>query len=132
MKASELQLGDWIQGYLPDTYSKVCGILNETRIAVTTKDGTYMDVSIEDIQPILLTSEILEKNGFGYIEKDENILHYYLGEPYFSKDLNLHIGTYNTGRFWLNYYYNYIHGLRYVHQLQEAFRLFGIEKEIEL
>lgn len=106
--------------------SAYCHPLDEERFEFD--GGIWCDF----LDPIPLTPEILEKNGFGYIEKDENLSHYYLGELLFCKDMNLHIGTDNTGRFWLNYYNNAIYGLRYVHQLQHALRICGIGKNIEL
>ena len=84
------------------------------------------------LDPIPLTPEILEKNGFGYIESNSELSHYYLGEPRYCANMDLHIGTDREGHFWLNYYNNSIYGLNYIHQLQHALRLCGIEKEIKL
>lgn len=95
------------------------------------EEQTY-EVADYELSPIPITTEILEKNGFGYIEKDEHLSHYFLGEECYCKNMDLHIGTDNKGNYWLNYYNNSIYGLRHIHQLQHAFRLLGIEKEIEL
>ena len=84
------------------------------------------------LDPIPLTPEILEKNGFGYVESDSELSHYYPGEPFYCADIDFHIGTDRRGHFWLNYDNNSIYGLRFVHELQHAFRLCGIEKEIIL
>lgn len=134
MKASDLQLGDWVQGYLQDTYAKIYGIFNEVRLAITTKDTKYVELSVEDLQPIPITPEILKQNGFGYIEHDKlgNLSHYYLGERWYCKNMDLHIGTDNKGNYWLNYPWYNIHGLCYVHELQHALRMCHIIMEIEL
>ena len=137
MTTKELMVEDYI------TFSDVQNdsYCPKLKVVIIDKEDVYVSVDgdpvvdmldSKDLAGIPLTPEILEKNGFGYIEKDENLSHYYLGEPHFCKDMNLHIGTDNTGRFWLNYYNNAIYGLRYVHQLQHAIRLCRIEKEIEL
>lgn len=86
---------------------------------------------ISYIEPIPLTPEILEKNG---LEKDN---HGRLYGEYFdedsSQDLEITVAS-KTGEVWWSYNWNeyYIIRLRYVHQLQHALRLCGIEKEIEL
>lgn len=145
MDIKELQIGDLVN-YRPgwideETHKPVYDSKTGFPIRLTClyddmsqyddEEHTY-EVADYGLFPIPITPEILEQNGFGYIEKDENLSHYYLGEPYFCENMELHIGTDNTGRFWLNYYNNASYGLRYIHQLQHAFRLFGIEKEIEL
>jgi len=86
----------------------------------------------EEFCGIPLKVDMLKEWGFGYEESDSELTHLYLGEPHFCKDMGLHIGTDRKGYFWLNYHNNSIYGLRYVHELQHAFRLLGIEIEIEL
>lgn len=133
MKANELMLGDWVQGYLPDTYSQVVGIENEYRIDVYS-GNVFMRLSIDDLKPIPITPEILKQNGFGYVEQDKlgNLSHYYLGEKHFCEDMGLHIGTDNKGNYWLNYPWYEIYGLCYVHELQHALRMCHIIMEIKL
>lgn len=90
---------------------------------------------VDYLEPIQLTNEILEKNGFKkcedgawslfqYKENGENALY----QIYWSEDpLYLEISSYTsqTGEF------NRM-GIRFVHELQHALRLCEIEKEIEL
>lgn len=130
MNAKELMLGDWVQGYLP-VYLKIAAILSEERVAVYCKD-TYIELTVDDIRPVPLTVELLKKNGFGYIEKDEHLQHLYPGESQFCEDMNFHIGTDNSGKFWLNYRHCDIVSIYNVHELQHAFRVCGIDKEIGL
>lgn len=138
MKAEELMIGDWVYGLYPDgsRYTRPFRIsavdiypLNRSPRIVTFGGYGFQE---EHLEPIPLTPEILEKNGFGYTEGDEELTHFYLGEPQFCKDMDLHIGTNNRGVFWLNTYNNDIRGLRYIHELQHALRLCGIEKEITI
>lgn len=127
MKAAELMIGDWVMdGDMP------------TRVTSITCDGiveTERRISnIEVVEPIPLTPEILKKNGFGYTEIDpySNVTHYYPGEPQYCADMDLHIGGIYKGIFWLNTYKNVISNIRFVHELQHAFRICKIDKEIEL
>lgn len=78
MKAIELMIGDWVRlkpniYYSPDENNRnavVCGI-NDTSICLRFNNGFDCEYNEEDIEPILLTPEILEKNGFKYYSKYE-------------------------------------------------------------
>lgn len=107
MKAIELMIGDWVT---------MNG--NPVRITRLTEFGEY-----QNIAPIPLTAEILEKNGFEKIGTS----YQYIARPGLyirligisSKHLSLQIAS------------RYI-GLEYVHELQHALRLCGIDKVIVL
>lgn len=116
-------LGDW--AHTPDGDFKITGI-EDNYLWV---GGNYY--AAKDVTPIPLTSDILKKNGFGYTEGDEYLTHYYLGEECYCANMDLHIGSNNKGGFWLNTYGDEIHGIKYVHELQHALRICGIDKEIE-
>lgn len=142
MKANELMPGDYIT--FKDSVEtdktplpvKVIGIgyvgggtENEALVEID-GDKTCDIIEINDeCVGIPLTGEILKSNGFGYMESDGALLHYYPGEPYYCADIDFHIGTDRKGHFWLNYHDNSIYGLRCVHQLQHAFNLVGINKD---
>ena len=129
MTATELMIGDWVF----NTHNRKPEQVAQIGIGSVMLD--YNDLYEYDlIEPIPLTSEILEKNGFGYTESDGHIKHFFLGERHFCKDMKLHIGTdldKRNGVFWLNYFGNSLWRIEYVHELQHAFRLFHITKEIE-
>jgi hypothetical protein len=134
MKANELILGDWVQGHLPNTPSKVVGIPNEYRLAVITQGGAYMELSIDDFLPIPLTPEVLKKNGFDFLYSSVPG-----GTP--QEQRMRKVDTYKWQGIAVNYYHETndfqmvnFRGVRfdYVHQLQHALRLCGIEKEIVL
>ena len=95
MKANELMIGDLVK--CGKRYMKV------TQLAE--------DMDCDDIEPIPLTPEILEKNG---IELSVGPGGLYQGTI---SGVNCHI-EFNI--------------IKYVHELQNALRLCGIEKEIEL
>ena len=122
MNAKDLMIGDWVQGFLPDTYSQVCGIINECQVAIMS-GGAYMEVSNEDIRPIPLTPEILEKNGFTNGQFYGELLYsrWQIQADCFSIRFRRE-DTEEGGSF----------RCKYVHELQHALRLCGIDKEIVL
>lgn len=115
MKANELMIGDWVN------LSK--GNWSENR-KVELIDIEMIAESVYLADPIPLTSEILEKNGFecrgAWCLPGEDL------------------GLRQDGDSWglLSYYAEYdalaFCHVKYVHELQHALRLCGIEKEIEL
>lgn len=112
MKANELMIGNWVK--CGKRYMKV------TQLAE--------DMDCDDIEPITLTPEILEKNGF------EKKTFYGIYDDYFDLDIReysdgLYIVTYHSCEF--NIPDQTIH-LSWVHELQHFMRHCGIEKEIEL
>ena len=131
MKANELQIGDYVnyRGQIikvTSLYDK--GGSNE--VGWSDKESVW--VNGRCIEPIPLTSEILEKNGFVndrgiYCWRDEN-----KQITYFSKENNRPYCTYS--------FVNIESGcidvnempITFVHELQHALRLCGIEKTIEL
>ena len=143
MKATELMIGNWVQSPESGKYFKVETIYggnNEAMrcISAKTDDGEFCNKGIW--QPIPLTPEILEKNGF--------VNRHTIGELY-RCDIRLDDeigGEYIS----LNYYlYNKLLSIKlakdystcpsvsdlpiqYVHELQNALTLCKIEKEIEL
>lgn len=106
MKANELMLGDWVIGCSGEPF----------QIGEIDPDFIYWD----EIKPIPLTPEILEKNGFVVESR------YYHGNPLQYCVLVDGLWIDISGE-------NFFEGkLEYVHQLQHALRLCGIDKTIEL
>jgi hypothetical protein len=121
MEINELMVGDWV---------RVPSELNRYMRIRSTFD---MDSAIL-YEPIPLTPEILEKNGFEDIGDDT----YQLEEKpcWFWVDFFKH--TYGCEYDTSTYEYEddehrlKLYGIPSVHELQHALRLCGIEKEIEL
>lgn len=126
MEATELMVGDLVN-------------IKGKPVKVTLDDLKTMLILFEDvdfhIEPIELTSEILVKNGFEK-QEDANEWSYYKSKDgkgqymiLWSMDYNyLEIGSYTEefGEF------NRMGIMRYVHQLQHALRLCGIDKELTI
>ena len=135
MKATDLMIGDWV-------YNKH----HKKNIQITPYDffthghlssgnqyfiGEPELVSGRDLEPILLTPEILKKNGFKYgngysfINRKEMCGDGFEEEKvYINADLNVLIIYTASGTIRLP--------IKYIHELQHALRLCKIDKEIEL
>jgi hypothetical protein len=132
MKATDLMIGDLVYIHEPECKGHRIDSIDELDGQVGA-DGEVYDEC--DIRPIPLTEEILVKNGFKK-QEDVNEWSYYKSKDgkgqymiLWSMDYNyLEIGSYTEefGEF------NRLGVMRYVHQLQHALRLCGVEKEIEL
>ena len=114
MKAEELMVGDWVQ--LTQSPNKISKIENDRGFYTVWCGG--VGTPEDFVEPIPLTPEILEKSGF------VNTLPWWMFEDFgviFNED---GIRASVTGHLSLH--------IKYVHELQHALRLFGIDKEIEL
>lgn len=136
IKISDLSIGDWVEWKV---YEKPY-VMHITQITDTiirgVHDGIEYGMLLKQINPIPLTPEILEKNGFvrGEYSEIREYNEWEIGEwdnlPYVSVKLDIDrqvIRVTNRGRDM------FIADKEvYVHQLQHALRLAGVEKEIEV
>lgn len=127
MKANELMIGDWVQcsSYMGNKVPcKVVGI--STDITVEFKNCARKYEALDFAQPIPLTAEILKKNGFDYNDSlaewatDSFCVEF--GHAAFEEEPD-HFFV------WVS---NCEVALNYVHELQHALKLCGIDKNIEL
>lgn len=132
MKANELMLGDWV-------YNNVADITFQVYPQFFSQWHNQPEQFKAIIHPIPLTPEILEKNGWKDISthtlKGCDTFRLRLNQRSFDYTLTLKMRDY----FRLDSYDDRVYtlcelnfGFKYVHQLQHALRLCGIEKEIEL
>lgn len=142
IKISELSIGDWVNQKMNDGAYQVQWIEREM-VGLIKHTGTEEDGSIRltavplsFIEPIPLTPEILEKNGFvrGDYSEIREYNEWEIGEwdnpPYVSVKLDIDrqvIRVTNRGRDMF-----IAEKEVYVHQLQHALRLARVEKEIEV
>lgn len=141
MKAEDLMIGDWVDVYheLPDESGfykplQVTGLHQNNGIcfgdSIIESPWNDPEEFEEEIKPIPLTEEILEKNGFTSVEDQ------YSHKKYFLLGKN----EYNSDIYWDGLtiliiekdYDAYICDAEYVHELQHALKLCRIEKEIIL
>jgi hypothetical protein len=125
IKIRELSIGDWVR---VDDFDKVLikrvSAIDGTRNQIGIKNnrsGIYWYYD-DEFEPIPLTPEILEKNGF-----EENCGRWYNSEALmeFEQYKDGWDRTINCGEY-------SVYFIKYVHQLQHALRLAGVEKEIEV
>lgn len=146
MKVNELMIGDWIK--FPIGNEKVCDlpyVEGKGLCASFSASATLFPVEIDKLEPIPLTPEILEKNGFVRVERGEICTCYRWREKsdkIYGRLVDIHlykepiqgvftlieIETCSNKGDGLNRFHSC--DTDYVHQLQHALRLCGIEKEI--
>ena len=121
MKVEDLMTGDW---YWWEAEGK------KYPLQVTKDTFKLLDEDISNFQPIPLTPEILEKNdilyekqSFYYVIKDDKNLEctYYMQRVHGDWVVGVDIGAYDCSVF---------ARIKYVHELQHALKLCGIDKEI--
>jgi hypothetical protein len=120
MDKKTLMIGDWVY----NTHNKQNEQVQEIGSGLVMLN--YNDLyEYDEIEPIPLTTEILEKNGFIKSEEDPILMGgigcaiIYGGYKRLDEDKFLSYG-------------DNMYPIRYVHQLQHALRLCGIKKQIEL
>lgn len=128
MNAKDLMIGDWIHRCYTcsDTGREVVIDFQLTEIRnlakslyVCSEKGVVCKV--EDAEPIPLTPEILEKNGWEWN-----------GEIWINTDIlfALENGYDREIRYWWHMFDSPIVQINFVHQLQHALRLCGIDKDL--
>jgi len=143
MKANELMIGDWV--LLKDcdgAYDIITGITERGVLLDSNSDGSF-----EDIEPIPLTKEILEKNGFRKQKWNDLVTEFVFATDleqspqtviqftFYSREIE---GVKSLLKMWTKSKFghgqNDVHlcGVYYVHELQHALRLCGIDKKIVL
>lgn len=138
LRIQDLSIGDWVQAKQakvdyddPDLTPpmKIVAIDNrepkQAYVDLAFDDGVVVHSAfVEDLRPVLITSEIMEKNGIPHIINDV-----------WAYDEDYQLSWFKNGRTILVNYSNK-HTVsffaKYIHQLQHALRLAGIDKEITL
>ena len=153
MKANELMIGDWVWYNNQPHQIRQLGIFGENRdgddypaVCVGKPNGVGLILERNEIEPIPLTPEILEKNGWyhakfdgSYGRKAMRIDGYYQDELPKGVDNALSFAQWSIDEKFMYHmleifmWVGSIHlKIEYVHELQHALRSCGIEKEIEL
>lgn len=136
MKPEDLMIGDWVLHDGEPYKIRQLGIYGTTRdgddypaVCVGKPKGISLIVERNEIKPIPLTTEILEKNGFVKSKYGEMILDDELG----ASEIYLVLEPdYREEYYWWRVNYELITKIKNVHELQHILRLRNFEKEIEL
>lgn len=131
MKPEELMIGDYFTLIDFNGPTRITAIYDDVvQLQENYKsefdEEWYSEAYIKDLKPIPLTSEIFEKNGFR-LQSDRSELGtldtYWLGNELGAFRIHrLNNGDYQFG----------LAKIKFVHQLQHALRLCGIDKEIKV
>ena len=138
MNIQELSVGNWVKTTDKDFRgSRECTIQNIEKwrngyvLVVKFKDGSIETLGSCCFEPIPLTPEILEENGFEFIDDGNNAIIFLCCDMFWAKlcvgDCFWSIGVHSEDRLDA-----VMCDVKYVHQLQHALRLAGNEKEIVL
>lgn len=150
MKASELMIGDWVSIDEPDRYAGAVGQIHSL-IYHNEEDNVYFyvfiqgkfgyltkDVCSADIRPIPITHEIIKANGFELTDIGDNgpgtpriNINRYERHDCKTKWYDITMWYDRNRKTWCLHGMNGII-LRYVHELQHALHICGIEKEIKV
>ena len=136
LKISDLSVGDWVEidhedfGWRPAQIN-VCGDIGIGAYFKDIDPEEEYDCVLSQARPIPITAEILEKNGFESTTKP-NVFTLTHGE------LQLYVSKELDG--WYMSFVNFMERLcilqvirkSYIHELQHALRLAGVDKEINL
>ena len=128
MEAKDLMIGDWVR---VKRTQKMVKVKEVKQSCIYTEDNGY---EYDEIEPILLTSNILEKNGWIYNNEDEK----FFPQTWVGGGLMLQSADDGGYRIVVTSDYDdedtnstpFI--ILYVHELQHALRLRKIKKEIIL
>lgn len=130
LTAKELMIGDYvIRKNVPKEILIVDAIDSIRNIVYLDLDGVGITEKIENIEPISLTIQILEKNGFVKTKNGVMTLDEDLGTS------EIHLVLVPT--FYEEYYWWAVNNeltakIKYVHELQHILKLVEIKKEIKL
>ena len=137
MKANDLMIGDWVE-WKHATEEKYHGIykiatIEEGWVDFYDEEGYCCSQPYDEIHPIPITKEFIEKNGYRFNDEVENGGDWEYYGIYKSCIYRTSSGWYlwilvgemdGGNQISLN--------INYVHEMQHALRLCGVEKEINL
>lgn len=126
MRIDELSIGDWVRHTFYEENMQIARIDGDSERVLAERGKLSISCHLNHFEPIRLTPEILEKNGCLHTAENRILCDWFDGRITVRKYNNrewyeLFVGS-NQMKF----------KLMFVHQLQHALRLAGIEKEIKV
>lgn len=143
MKANELMIGDWVFCTYPSIKKPVqveeIRTVGDNELKIIISDEKRLVFSERYVEPIPLTPEILEKNGFKDISnhtlKGYDTFRLDIEQRDFDYCITIKLKDYFKLQSYDDRWYTLCEmefGCNYVHELQHALKLCGIDKEIVL
>ena len=121
-------VGDWVS--LFGTYRAKVDAIGDNEVYLTDKEGIDWHVRYEDMDPIPLNDEILKKNEFDCSDPEVKQYHFVEGMERYHFSLRQMYNRKKEKDGYSFYAFDVLSLVIYVHDLQHAFRICGIEKEI--
>lgn len=135
IKITDLSVGNWVE--YARKYYRVTQIDEESEHVLISGLSGVRDKHIDYIEPIHIKPETLEKNGF--VNEEEILIERFVLYDKNQKNVELTRCKLGQESSFTVYTYNeilaptcWLFSVSYLHQLQNALRLAGIDKEIEL
>lgn len=133
----ELMIGDWVKpfGSKDGIYAKVTTLDCDGRFGLITNGGNPHHGTEDTVEPVPLTVEILERNGF---EKDWRDSYQFMDDDegleitFFPKEVNYTDGAYDCVDIFRGCLSITDMPVKFVHELQHALKLCESKKVIEL
>lgn len=124
MKIQELSVGDWVRRTFYEENVRIVRIYGDSERVLAEKGKMSISCHLNHFEPIRITPEILKMNGWREDKTDPN---------FFATD---EVYIYNHEGIWRlrpkSTELLIVVDVKYIHELQRALRLLGVEKEIEL
>ena len=136
MRLEELMIGNWVRD---KEHKKICQVYSigiwvdgngEIMVSVKELDGTLKECKIDELEGVELTPEILEKNGWEAFHRWKNMKGILIDVYYqhFNKGIIDILFKDNSIEVYCEDVLDIF--VTSIHQLQNALRLIGIDKEI--
>lgn len=136
MKVNELMIGDWVKiKNLKNPIRQITCIDERLGKVDFLDDKELIITSIDNVLPIPLTEEILEKNGFEEDDYFFKYIFYFDNRRVKSSSIEVVPQDGNWNEIEMNIYSgkaDISSSVEYVHELQHALRLCGVDKEITI
>ena len=125
MKCSELQIGDYVRLKHTKEVVWVFEIDGDRNVINNEPDGycSEKNIAVDDVEPIPLTLEILERNGFELRDGFHGFLYHRIDDKPHHYDFKLKNGGVFTSEGYTLECGIYHLTIRYIHELQHALRL---------
>lgn len=136
MRANELMIGDWmlcdykVSSRPVEKVTATIYSIEADRSVLVKKDISNFFCFLNEIEPIPLTPEILEANGFSPRNKDKSIWRKILDDVDYRIEIHFQCNgeiEVKVAENQTNYNYIVYHG-NYIHCLQHALRLAGLDQ----
>ena len=138
ISVSDLSVGDWFQARMVKWDYEDLDITPPMRVAEISSDEVMLQLGsvkhyafVDDLQPIPITAEVLEKNGLEYVDDGNDAVIFLCCDMFWARlcvdDTFWQVGIHSEDRLDA-----VVCNVKHIHELQRALRLAKVGKEITL